>query len=163
MPVTIRGNKYVTVAERVKAFHEDNKDEVVSITTRFLSINDRVVCKATVKIGERVFTGTSAADPNKIIEKQSPYEVAETSAIGRALGFAGYGIVEGIATADEIAKVETPYNPESKDVADRVICPVHKVPMKHNENEKGEWWSHLLSDGTWCNGRSTKYNAEKTV
>ncbi len=31
-------------------------------------------------------------------------EVAETSAIGRALGFAGYGIVEGVASADELIK-----------------------------------------------------------
>ena len=38
----------------------------------------------------------------KAIEKASPYEVAETSAVGRALGFAGYGIVGGIASADEM-------------------------------------------------------------
>ncbi len=40
----------------------------------------------------------------KAIEKASPYEVAETSAIGRALGFAGFGIADGIASADEMVK-----------------------------------------------------------
>ena len=51
-----------------------------------------------------LFTGISAANPNKAIEKMSPYEVAETSAVGRALGFAGYGLVDDIATADEMVK-----------------------------------------------------------
>ena len=34
-------------------------------------------------------------------------EVAETSAVGRALGFAGIGIDTGIASADEMRKVKT--------------------------------------------------------
>ena len=38
------------------------------------------------------------------MEKTSPYEIAETSAIGRALGFAGYGSVDSIASADEMIK-----------------------------------------------------------
>jgi hypothetical protein len=108
MPVIIHNNPYVTVAERVQALHADKKIEgkQLTITSEFLPNGEMVICKATVKIGENIFTGTSAANPMKAIEKQSPYEVAETSAIGRALGFAGYGIVEGIATADEIVKAD---------------------------------------------------------
>ena len=106
MPVNIHGNSYVTVAERVQALHEDLKDRKLEILTEFLPSNGMIVCKATVKIEDNIFQGTSAANPAKAIEKQSPYEVAETSAIGRALGFAGYGIVEGIASADEIVKAE---------------------------------------------------------
>ena len=102
--ITIHGKQYVTVAERVQALHETIGDEkTISITTEVLS-TEPVVIKATVTIGENVFTGISAANPSKAIEKQSPYEVAETSAIGRALGFAGFGITEGIASADEIIK-----------------------------------------------------------
>lgn len=106
MPVNIHGNQYVTVAERVQALHEDKeiKGKPLTITSEFIPNGEMIVCRATVIIGENTFTGTSAANPAKAIEKQSPYEVAETSAIGRALGFAGYGIVEGIATADEIVK-----------------------------------------------------------
>ena len=104
MPVLIHNTQYITVAERVQALHETIKDKTISITTEFLPNSDLVVCKATVKIGDNVFNGTSAANPSKAIEKQSPYEVAETSAVGRALGFAGFGIVEGIATADEMVK-----------------------------------------------------------
>jgi len=33
------------------------------------------------------------------------FVVAETSAIGRALGFANIGLLDGIASADEVRKV----------------------------------------------------------
>lgn len=116
MPVNIHGKQYKTVAERIQDLHETVTDKTISITTEFLPIPDYIVCKATINIGDNVFTGTSAADPSKTIEKQSPYEVAETSAIGRALGFAGFGIVEGIATADEIVKVDHTPQPTSQPV-----------------------------------------------
>ena len=111
MSIKIHGKEYITVAERVTELHKqlDATSNVVSITTEVLS-HQPVVIKATVTIGENEFTGISAANPNKAIEKQSPYEVAETSAVGRALGFAGFGIVEGIATADEITKANN-YDP----------------------------------------------------
>lgn len=104
MPISIHGKKYITVAERVQQLHESRATgQEISITTEILS-HDPVVIKATVMIGEDMFTGISAANPDKAIEKASPYEVAETSAVGRALGFAGFGIAEGIASADEVVK-----------------------------------------------------------
>lgn len=118
MPVNIHGKEYITVAERVQAFHSETQDKVVSITTEFLPNGGLVVCQATVKIGDQVFQGTSAANPSKAIEKQSPYEVAETSAVGRALGFAGFGIVEGIASADEMIKALTEEKKPSVDRTD---------------------------------------------
>lgn len=106
MSIKIHGKEYVTVAERVVQFHDlDLNDLEKSITTEVIS-HTPVVIKATVKIGDNVYTGISAANPDKTIEKQSPYEVAETSAVGRALGFAGFGIVEGIASKDEINKAD---------------------------------------------------------
>lgn len=99
--IQIHGKNYITVAERVQMAHEAQK--TISITTEVLFQNP-VVIKATVTTPKGFFTGISAANPSKAIEKMSPYEVAETSAVGRALGFAGYGAVEGIATADEMIK-----------------------------------------------------------
>jgi len=105
--IDIKGKKYVPVSERVKAIHEDADGVPFSIETELIvAALPNVVFKATVTIGEQIFTGHSGANPDKAIEKQSPYEVAETSAIGRALGFAGYGIEEGIASAEEIIKSE---------------------------------------------------------
>src|SRR5258706_7259371 len=102
MSIQIHGKQYVTVDERVKAAHEACKK--ISISTEVLPLADKIVVKATVTTEKGTFTGISAANESKLIEKQSPYEVAETSAVGRALGFAGYGVINGIATADEIAK-----------------------------------------------------------
>lgn len=99
MPISIHGKQYITVAERV----QEAGDKFLGLNTEVL-YQSPVVVKATVTTSKGVFTGISAANPSKSIEKMSPYEVAETSAVGRALGFAGYGVVDGIATADEIAK-----------------------------------------------------------
>lgn len=109
MTIKIHNKEYVTVSERVVMAHEALKTSEggeLSITTEVLSSDPVVVIKATVTIGGNMFTGISAANPDKAIEKISPYEVAETSAIGRALGFAGFGIADGIASADEIVKAE---------------------------------------------------------
>jgi len=103
MPINIHDKQYFTVSERVEMAHKAL--ELLSITTEVLSTTP-VVIKATVLTKKGTFTGISAANPTKIIEKMSPYEVAETSAVGRALGFAGFGVAEGIATADEIQKAE---------------------------------------------------------
>ena len=102
MSVNIHGKEYITVAERVQELHNEFPTEI-EIATEVL-FQAPVVVKATVRTPKGTFTGISAANPDKSIEKQSPYEVAETSAVGRALGFAGYGIVEGIASADEMVK-----------------------------------------------------------
>lgn len=152
MPINIHGNEYVTVAERIGALHEKYSDKEISITTEFIPSNSLVICKAKVRIGANTFDGTSAANPAKAIEKQSPYEVAETSAIGRALGFAGLGIVEGIATADEIAKGG--YDTPKEELT--ATCAIHRVTMRHFTKEDREWWSHKLDDGTWCNGKPPK-------
>lgn len=100
MSVNIHGKQYITVAERVQ---EAGKD-FVALETEVLQHSPVVVIKATVTTTKGVYSGISSANPLKAIEKTNPYEVAETSAVGRALGFAGYGIVEGIASADEMVK-----------------------------------------------------------
>lgn len=93
----------MTVARRVELAHEAKALE--SVETEVLS-HTPIVVKATVKIKGNTFTGISAVNPDtaRMIERQSPYEVAETSAVGRALGFAGYGVIESIASADELVK-----------------------------------------------------------
>lgn len=105
--VDIHGKKYLTVAGRVQLAHEGLTKEL-SISTEMVRASDKgILFKATIKTPKGEFTGHSyAAFTAMGITGQSPVEVAETSAIGRALGFAGYGIVEGMATADEVHKSE---------------------------------------------------------
>jgi hypothetical protein len=149
MSIQIHGKQYVTVDERVKAAHEACKK--ISISTEVLPIAHKIVVKATVTTEKGSFTGISAANEAKLIEKQSPYEVAETSAVGRALGFAGYGVINGIATAEEIAK--TPLKgslggstapapvPAQETQSTNHFCTLHKLAMK----DRGQGvWDHRL-------------------
>ena len=103
--VQIHGKEYMTVAKRVEMAHEDSALECVE--TEVLSHNP-VVIKARITVKGKTFTGISSVnlDSSKLIEKQNPYEVAETSAVGRALGFAGFGLVESIASADEVVAAQ---------------------------------------------------------
>lgn len=103
--IRIHNRDYTPVNERVMGAHAG--EESLTITTEVLAHQPNVIVKATVITKKGTFTGMSAANPTKTIEKQSPYEVAETSAVGRALGFAGYGIVSSIASADEVVKATT--------------------------------------------------------
>ncbi len=105
--VNIHGKEYMTVARRVELAHEAKGLE--SVETEVIS-HDPVVIKAKVTIKGKTYTGISAVlrDNARLIEKQNPYEVAETSAVGRALGFAGFGIIESVASADELIRSVSP-------------------------------------------------------
>ena len=100
MTINIHGKEYSTVAERLKQAH-DQKD-LLSVETEVLN-SEPVVIRAKITTKKGTYMGISAADPSKLIEKKSPYEVAETSAVGRALAFAGYAGTE-IASYDEMVK-----------------------------------------------------------
>lgn len=114
--INIKGKEYIPVVERIKEFHKLYKGNIV---TEIIGTGEnRVVVKATVTITEfvkkdeeiildipMVFTGHSQAEWGKGMMGNVALEVAETSAVGRALGFAGIGIDAGIASADEIRKV----------------------------------------------------------
>lgn len=107
--VSIHGKDYLTVAGRVQLAHAE---EQLSITTEIIPHEKATIFKATVTTKKGVFTGYAAAYGTGMIERQSPYEVAETSAVGRALGFAGFGAMESIASADEMVKAGTTEKPE---------------------------------------------------
>ena len=97
---------YLNVAGRLMLLR--SKRQPKDIDTEFLTIGDRTLCKATVIVGQCSATGTA-----EVIEGQSgptatnPYEVAETSAVGRALGNLGIGLIGGIASAEEVMNART--------------------------------------------------------
>ena len=105
--INIKGKEYVPVVERVKEAHR--LDDKVSITTEiigggYLADGVRVSVKATVVYKGQTFTGHSQAEYGKGMMGGVALEVAETSAVGRALGFANIGLIDGIASADEMRK-----------------------------------------------------------
>lgn len=105
--INIKGKEYVPVVERVKEFHKLHPTG--TIETSIVSYeNDRVTVKAIVFFGgesSATFTGHSQALYGKGMMGDVALEIAETSAIGRALGFANIGLIDGIASADEMRKV----------------------------------------------------------
>lgn len=109
MPINIHGKDYITVSERLTKAHNELKK--ITITTEVL-FTDPVVVKATVITDKGTFTGISAANPSKQLEKESPWEISETSAVGRALAFAGYETTNGIASAEEMIKLSKINSPE---------------------------------------------------
>lgn len=174
MTVNIHGKEYVTVAERLTEAHKG--DTLQGVTTEVLQHEPSVVVKATVNIKGHIYTGISSANPAKSIEKASPYEVAETSAVGRALGFAGYGAVESIATAEEMKKAtdddeekaiqswdKSFPDKETKKTATvtkggKEMCPLHpdkELFLRRWKNPDGSTKSHNDQvDGKWqyCSG-----------
>ncbi len=107
--INIKGKEYVPVVERVKELYKLFPDNLIEINTVATDpdAQGRVSVKATVSIeGYGSFTGHSQATYGKGMMGDVALEVAETSAIGRALGFANIGLVDGIASADEMRKVK---------------------------------------------------------
>jgi hypothetical protein len=101
--VNIRGKDYKTVALRVNEFRDKFPD--YSIENDVISSETRVVVKTTIKTpdGRVISTGYAEEERDSTnINKTSALENCETSAVGRALAFLGFGGSE-IASANEIS------------------------------------------------------------
>lgn len=120
----IKGKQYAEVPQRVKAFRM--LYPAGRISTNILSIeNGVVIMQATVSDGEGNVLATGYAyekEGSTFINKTSYIENAETSAVGRALGFAGFGIDTSIASAEEVTNAinnqEKPKYQKTKVVVD---------------------------------------------
>ncbi len=103
--IKIKGKEYVMVKDRIMAFNEMYPKG--SIVTEIIKNDEKsVVVKATACPDNkeiRLFTGHSEAYRNGNMG-DVPVEVAETSAVGRCLGMLGIGILDSVASADEINK-----------------------------------------------------------
>lgn len=101
------GKPYAEVKERVSAFRKVYPDG--TITTELVSNeNGIVVFKATVQAdGKTLATGhANEFVQTSGVNQYNAMENCETSAVGRALGFCGFGIKQSIASADEMAQVK---------------------------------------------------------
>jgi hypothetical protein len=104
--VTMHGKNYVEVATRVNAVHEAGKDFEV-LTSEPYTLGDRVLWRVVISVEGKMYTATAEAKLNAAKgtpDGTNPFECAETSALGRALAFAGFGSVERIASYDEVAR-----------------------------------------------------------
>jgi hypothetical protein len=102
--VDIKGKQYIDVSNRVKAFRMCYPGGCIE--TEMIS-NENGLCifraKAYNEEGKLIATGTAyEKESSSFINKTSYIENCETSAVGRCLGLAGFGIDTSIASAEEV-------------------------------------------------------------
>ena len=115
----IKGKEYAEVNQRVKAFRTLYPEGF--ITTEILCREGGLcIIKATVGYyadGKSVILATGTAyekEGSSQINRTSYIENCETSAVGRALGMAGFGIDTSIASAEEMTNALLQQNTDAK-------------------------------------------------
>lgn len=107
-PTEIKGKMYMEVNQRIKAFRMVYPTGYIH--THFFGLQDGI-CTILAEVGfytedgNKIELGTGTAQEKEgstFINKTSFIENAETSAVGRALGMAGFGIDVSVASAEEV-------------------------------------------------------------
>ena len=127
----IKGKEYAEVNQRVKAFRTLYPEGF--ITTEILCREGGLcIIKATVghyADGKSVILATGTAyekEGSSQINRTSYIENCETSAVGRALGMAGFGIDTSIASADEMTNALLQQNTSDAQKTVQTEPPVQK-------------------------------------
>lgn len=134
--ITIKGKQYVPVAERIIYFNDNYPNGAIYTEYKVNGETYEFAAEVhpDVSILGRRFTGHSQATiGDGAVNKTSAMENAETSAVGRALAMMGIGVLESVASADEVNKAAGAINhgairlasPKSidwmRDVADKYV------------------------------------------
>lgn len=99
-----------------------------------------------------IATSRKKSGPNA--EREFPWEIAETSAIGRALTAMGYGLLPGagLASAEDLLRAQTtsghPNANGNGNGSDSHSCAIHQAALEPH----GKGWAHRLKSGAWCYG-----------
>lgn len=107
--IDIKGKKYVLVPDRVLFFNDNYPDGAIQTNYKLANDTFYFTAKVIPKVDtpERYFTGHSQAVIGEgIVNKTAAMENAETSAVGRALAMMGIGVIDSIASVDEINKAQ---------------------------------------------------------
>jgi hypothetical protein len=105
--------------------------------------------------GTRHGIATSRKKNGTPAERQFSWEVAETSAIGRALAAMGYGLLAGagLASAEDMLRAQTTDSqPNANGNGGGVhFCSIHQAALEPH----GKGWAHRLKSGAWCYGANS--------
>lgn len=135
--INLQGNEYVLVKDRVMAFHElypkgyiHTEVTLHGNTSSFALVKAFIVPYAAGDdspiMGHPVFTGHSAGQ----IDEEKSLEKLETVAVGRALAFLGIGVIESIASADELVAFTERTTPKA---------PLKSTGLKPCDKDGGEF------------------------
>lgn len=111
--INIKGKEYTMVKDRVIFFNETYGNGCISTKIVSAPEDARVVVEATVipdvdKPARAFRDYSQAVIGDGLINKQAALENASTSAVGRALALMGIGVIDTVASADEIKKATPP-------------------------------------------------------
>lgn len=141
--IDIKWKKYVLVSDRVLFFNENFTKWSIVTSIEDLKENS-VVFKATVDTWDgRTFTwyAQEVNDGFNNINKTSMIENAETSAVGRALGFMWIWIIDSIASVDEIKKATS--SKFNKRITWDYFCAKCGCANKWVEIKRGNYWPYF--------------------
>jgi hypothetical protein len=133
--INIKGKQYVTVAERVRLAHAEREAFEVVESAPF-ELAGRVLWRAVIRVNGKQYVGTAEVKLNaskNLPDGTNPFECGETSAVGRALGFAGLGAIESIASAEEVIQAiaeqehHTPRHDPDKPATEQQIQTICKL------------------------------------
>lgn len=140
--VNIKGKEYAEVNQRIKAFRMVYPEGFISTE---MKSNENGICIFQAAVGyysknegfmDRVTLGTGTAyekESSTFINKTSYIENCETSAVGRALGMAGFGIDTSVASAEEVETAIANQDTGKKITATKAKT-LEKMIISHNVN-----------------------------
>lgn len=102
-PIDVKGKLYMEVNQRIKAFRMVYPEGYID--TQIVSVENGVCIIHAVCGNDGKILGSGTAyekEGSTFINKTSYIENCETSAVGRALGMAGFGIDVSVASAEEV-------------------------------------------------------------
>lgn len=102
--IELKGKNYCEVKERVIAFRKVYPDG--SIRTEETQTDNYIKVKAIILNNASYVIATGTA--RELANKPFALENCETSAVGRALGFCGFGIKSGIASKEDMENIDSP-------------------------------------------------------
>lgn len=149
--IDIKGKKYVLVSDRIVYFNEEYSDG--SIETAYDLLDKMFIVKAVIRPHSdkpQKFTGLSQAIiGDGMVNKTAALENAETSAVGRALAMMGIGVIDSIASVDEINKAtgSTGVNPAT----DKQINMLREIAQRITGLEDGEDLDKWIEKATGFN------------
>lgn len=140
--VNIKGKEYAEVNQRIKAFRMVYPEGFINTE---MKSNENGICIFQAVVGyyaegegfkDRLTLGTGTAyekESSTFINKTSYIENCETSAVGRALGMAGFGIDTSVASAEEVETAIANQDNGKKITATKAKT-LEKMIVSHNVN-----------------------------
>lgn len=113
--IELQGKAYLKVPGRIEKFREAHPNGVIS--TELISTEPRIIVRASIhgNDGTLIASGYGTAPMQGMSSwKGREIEKAETAAVGRALGFAGYGTLAAFEDDDRDNLADAPVEPPRK-------------------------------------------------